>query len=104
MTGTRKYGLLKNDINNIVSVLISNPKIEEIVLFGSRAKGSNRAGSDIDLAIKGENLNLDDLLIAKIQIDKLSLPYKFDIVIYHKITEEELINHINRVGITLHKI
>jgi len=101
MSETRTYGLLKQDLEAIISILKKNPKIDQVILFGSRAKGNNRKGSDIDLAIKGENLVLDDILEAKIRIDKLSLPYKFDIVIYERIKDHKLIDHVNRMGVSL---
>lgn len=94
----RKYGLLLKDIDFIISILSANPKIEKIVLFGSRAKGNFNKGSDIDIAIKGQQLNLDDIVESKIKIDELSLPYKFDIIIYDRINEPDLIGHIDRVG------
>ena len=101
MNKTRKFGLLEEDINRIVSILMSNPNIENAILFGSRAKGNYKPGSDIDVALNGSNLTLDDILSAKIEIEKLALPYKFDILIYDRITEKALIEHIERVGIIL---
>ncbi len=96
-----QYGLNQSDITNIISVLIQNEKITKITLFGSRAKGNFRAGSDIDLALIGLDLKLNDIIDATIEIDKLNLPYKFDLVIYDRINESALIEHIDRVGIVL---
>jgi predicted nucleotidyltransferase len=103
MSESRKYGLLEKDLEGIVSIFKSNPGVEELLLFGSRAKGNNVSGSDIDLAIKGKGLNLDDILNAKNEIDKLSLPYKTDIIIYERIKDTNLSDHIDRVGISLFK-
>lgn len=97
----RKYGLLETDIERIVFIFKSNPKIDDIILFGSRAIGSYNPGSDIDIAIKGIDINLTDILNAKVEIDKLCIPYKVDIIIFSRITEKALIEHINRVGISL---
>jgi predicted nucleotidyltransferase len=68
------------------------------VLYGSRAKGNYKNGSDIDLTLKGKNLNL--LILGKIdeQLDDLLLPYTFDLSIYHQISNAELLNHMNRVS------
>jgi len=101
MKRLRKYGLLETDIASIVSILKSNPKINDVILFGSRAKDNFRPGSDIDIALKGGDINLDDILSAISELDKLSLPYKFDLVIYDRISESALIKHIERVGISL---
>ncbi|MGC9344046.1 MAG: nucleotidyltransferase domain-containing protein [Bacteroidales bacterium] len=103
MSESRKYGLLEKDLEKIVSIFKSNPGVEELLLFGSRAKGNNVSGSDIDLAIKGKGLNLDDILKAKSEIDKLSLPYKTDIIIYERIKDIDLVDHIDRAGISLFK-
>lgn len=96
-----KYGLLESDINQIVSVLQLNRNITKIVLFGSRAKGTYHAGSDVDLALSGANLGLQDVLDLSIEIDKLSLPYMFDLILYNRIKETSLLDHLQRVGITL---
>ena len=101
MNNSRKYGLLSTDIESIISVFKSNSKIEEAILFGSRAMGNYKPGSDIDIALKGDSINLNDVLDLTAELDKLSTPYKFDIVIYNKITEGALIDHIKRVGIPL---
>ncbi len=101
MNEHRKYGLLESDIGSIISILKSNPKIERVVLFGSRAKGNQRNGSDIDIAIYGTHLRLDDILNAKIKFDDLALPYKIELIIFEHIHEYELVKHIERVGIVL---
>lgn len=101
MNEDRKFGLRVNDINKINSIFESNPKIHKAILFGSRAKGNFEAGSDIDIALKGSALNLDDILSSFSEIEKLSLPYKVDIVIFERINEEALIDHITRVGVIL---
>lgn len=102
MNENRKYGILEADIQRIVSIFRANPNINELILFGSRAKGNFDQGSDIDLVIKGQALKLNDILKAKLEVDKLLLPYKFDIVIYNRIKEKALLNHIDRVGVKLY--
>jgi predicted nucleotidyltransferase len=96
--------LHEEDINNVLFLLRKNSKINKIILFGSRAKGTYKTGSDIDLALIGPGLNLNDVLDASVEIEKLSLPYKFDLIIFEKIKEEALIEHIKRVGIVLYDI
>jgi predicted nucleotidyltransferase len=101
MNKKRKFGLLASDIDKIVSIFESNHKIEKVILFGSRAKGNFKPGSDIDITIQGSDLKLDDILIAKVKVDELSLPYKMDIIIFERINEKALLEHIDRVGIVL---
>lgn len=96
-----KYGLENFAISHIVSILERNPKIEKVILFGSRAIGNFQNGSDVDLSLIGKELELNDILNASIEIDNLALPYKFDLVIYDRIKEKALLEHIDRVGITL---
>lgn len=101
MNSSRKYGLLNTDIEKIISIFKSNSKIDDAILFGSRAIGNYKPGSDIDIALKGINIRLNDILNITADLDKLSTPYKFDIVIYSRITKSALIDHIERVGISL---
>ena len=56
-----EFGLLPEDIQNMKYMFASFSKIKQVVLFGSRVKGTYKEGSDIDIAICGDNLNLDDL-------------------------------------------
>jgi predicted nucleotidyltransferase len=72
-----------------------------LILFGSRAKGNFREGSDIDIAVQCPTVTLKDRDVWSLQYDDLSLPWKLDLVIYHLITEQKFIDHINRVGIYL---
>ena len=79
------------------------PNIDEVILYGSRAKGTFKNGSDIDLSLKGEQLNLDTLNSLSLKLDDLLLPYTIDISIYKMIDNADLIEHINRVGILFYK-
>ena len=96
------YGLEKNDVELIINVLETNNKVSKALLFGSRAKGNFEAGSDIDIAVKGAELKINDVIDLQIAFDELLLPYKFDIVIYNRISEPDLLDHIKRVGIELY--
>lgn len=73
-------------------------EIEEAILYGSRAKGNHKSGSDIDLSLKGGKLNLKVLNRISLDLDDLFLPYSIDISIYHQIDNPDLIEHIQRVG------
>ncbi len=94
-------GLTESTIDSILLAICNNKKIEKIVLFGSRAKGHFKKGSDIDIAIFAEDLEYNELLKIKVEISNLPLPYTIDILDFKKIKNEELKEHILRVGITL---
>ena len=98
MSENTKYGLRVSDIDNIVSILKRNKRITGVILFGSRAKGTFSEGSDIDIALLGDALKLDDIIQASLEMDKLFLPYKIDLVIFERIKEKELVEHIERIG------
>ena len=92
-------GLVDRDIKYIIKALEQHYEIEKAIIFGSRAMGNYKKGSDIDIAIIGESVNrsiiykLDDYLN-----EVYHLPYFFDIIQYNEITNENLINHIDNEG------
>ena len=98
-----KYGLEEQHLFEIINIIKSHPNVQEIILFGSRAMGNFRPGSDIDIALKGDQLQLKDVLKMSVEIDDLLILNKVDLVIFHTITETMLKDHINRVGISLWK-
>jgi type I restriction enzyme S subunit len=94
-----RFGIEESSIEKIVAVFEANPKVDKAIVFGSRAKGNYRKDSDIDIALKGNELTFDDLLQMGSQLDDLNLPYKTDLLDYHTISEPALAEHIDRVGI-----
>lgn len=101
MDNSQTYGLDEKELLSVISVLKQNAKIDSVILFGSRAKGNFSVGSDVDISLLGANITLNDILEASLKIDELELPYKFDLIIYDRIQEKALIEHINRIGIKL---
>lgn len=97
------YGLNKEIVQKINKIFLQYDQIEEIILYGSRAKGKFKPGSDIDLTLKGKDLNLKMLNKVGLDLDDLNLPYTFDISIYNRITNSDLIEHIRRVGKVFYK-
>ncbi|MBO6659578.1 MAG: nucleotidyltransferase domain-containing protein [Roseivirga sp.] len=93
-----KFGLEEKVIDTVNECLSNYLEIEEVIIYGSRAKGNYRNGSDIDLTLKGDSLTLSTILKLENEIDDLLLPYKFDLSIYHQIDNQDLIDHIERVG------
>jgi len=94
------YGISQNALDKIKAVLCSHKNIENVILYGSRAKGNYKEGSDIDLTIKG-NLTFDNLRKISIDLDNLNLPWKIDLSLYNQIENKELLKHIDRVGVVV---
>jgi predicted nucleotidyltransferase len=85
-------------VSEIGGVLAAHPEVESAILYGSRAKGDYKPGSDIDLTLLGEQLDHHDLLKIMGELDDLLLPYTIDLSIFHMIDHEALRDHIQRVG------
>jgi len=83
-----KYGLRSQQIQDMQAVFAQYTKIEKVILYGSRAKGTQHQGSDIDLTLVGAGLALDDI----------NLPYFIDLSLYAQIDNHSLLNHIQRCG------
>jgi len=96
-----RYGIEDSIWERILSVLKANASIKQIILFGSRAKGNFRNGSDIDLALKGKSISADDVLDLRLKLDELNLPWEIDLLHYETITDPAVKEHIDRVGIEL---
>ena len=94
-----KYGLKKETFKAINHAISKVRSIDKVILYGSRAKGNYRTGSDIDITLFGKNLTLNNSVYPLMdELDELYLPYTFDISIFEHIDNENLIKHINRVG------
>ncbi|MGV3558270.1 nucleotidyltransferase domain-containing protein [Larkinella arboricola] len=92
------YGLSDEQVKAITEILARHPRLEQAILFGSRAKNTHRPGSDMDIALKGSGLHFDDLLNVSIALDELWLPIRFDLVLYDRIREPALLEQIDRTG------
>lgn len=98
------FGLKEGDIEQINFVLGRFKEVEEALIFGSRAIGKYKNGSDVDVALKGDLLTAEILsTIRYILNEETSLPYKFDVLNYHLVLNENLTEHIDRVGIVIYK-
>lgn len=94
------FGLSQEDLAVIIDILCAQPEIESAWIYGSRAKGNFKNGSDIDIALKGDLLNLEIVNhISYLLNEETLMAYQFDIVNYRTITNANLIEHIDRVGI-----
>ena len=99
---TARFGVSSEAFEAICSVFVGLEKIDRVRIFGSRALGTYKPGSDIDLAVEGRLITLDDLLSIRIKLDNLMLPYRFDLVDYKQLTDDApLKEHIERVGVVV---
>ncbi|RYE34272.1 MAG: nucleotidyltransferase domain-containing protein [Sphingobacteriaceae bacterium] len=98
-----KFGLKEETIIKIISVFALHPEVEEVVIYGSRAKGNYRNGSDLDLTLTGSALNNDILTKINQEIDDLNTPYLFDISIFRNLNSPDLEAHIKRIGQVFYK-
>lgn len=96
-------GLSQSDLEIIKATLHSFHNIDSAILFGSRAKGTYKKGSDVDIAIKLTSKSHKDsiqLIHDKLE-EETPLPYFFDVIDITTIQNKDLLEHINRVGIPL---
>ena len=96
-------GLKQDVMDKINNIFEKYDEVQEVVLYGSRAKGNYKPGSDIDLTLKGRGLNLKLINKINIELDDLLLPYTFDLSVYDAIDSPALIEHIQRVGTIFYK-
>ena len=97
------YGLTDDDLIRIIEVFSKFNEIDEVIIYGSRAKGNFKPYSDIDITFVGKDLNLKIINEIAIVLDDLMLPYTFDTSIWSQISNADLIAHINRIGKTLYQ-
>lgn len=97
-----KTGLPAHAVAALRGVFSQYPEIRRVILYGSRAMGRYREGSDIDLCIETEALGLKELLAIETAIDDLLLPWKIDLSLLHMIDNPDLLGHIRRVGVNFY--
>jgi len=97
-----KFGLSDDTIRMFHSVFERYPEVEEVIIYGSRAKGNYREGSDIDITLIGSQLNEDIRGKIWLELDDLNHPYLVDLSAFDALTSENLKDHIRRVGKTFY--
>ena len=97
-----RYGIKEEQWDMLCNIFAKNPKIEKVILYGSRAKGTYKPFSDVDLTLVGSDLSLNDLADTINAIDDILLPYMFDISLYQQLRSPELLDHISRKGIVVY--
>lgn len=98
MAADPPHGLSPSVVARISAVFAAHPSVEKAILYGSRAKGSQKESSDIDLALVGSGLEESELLRIDAELDDLLLPYQIDLCLLEAIENPDLRDHIARVG------
>ena len=95
------YGMTDEELNLLCTLFAEQKEIEQVILYGSRAKGTHKPFSDVDITLMGYGLTCNHLNRLFSEIDESSLPYRFDISIFSKLTNEALIEEIEKTGVVL---
>ena len=98
-----KYGLSDRTLQKIRGVFSHYPQVEKAILYGSRATGAYRNGSDIDLTLCGAALTHSVLSQIDTELDDLLLPYTIDLSIFHQIDNPTMIDQIQCIGVNFYE-
>ena len=98
-----EFGLPDKAVTTIRQIFADFPAIEKAVLYGSRAKGNYRPGSDIDLTLFGEQLDFNLLGTIAARLDESSIPYQVDLSLWNRLDHTKLREHIERVGVIFYQ-
>lgn len=93
------FGISPKSYQLLLNTLAGFKEIEKAGIYGSRALGNYKNGSDIDLVVYGKNISQETILKLRVQLEQeLPIPYFFDVTHYESISNQELKNHIDRFG------
>ncbi len=98
-----RFGLSETTSATIRRIFEHYPIVEKAVIYGSRAKGNYKNGSDIDLTLFGDNLDSQTLSAIAWELDDSFIPYTVDLSLYEKIENPALRDHIDRVGVVFYE-
>lgn len=94
-----KFGLSAEDIQQISDIILCFPEVYQAIIFGSRAMGNYKNGSDVDIALKGKNISHEIITEIKYRLnEETPMPYFFDVVDYDELQNKELLIHIDQFG------
>lgn len=97
------YGIKDDYWKRLETVFVSHKNIEKVILYGSRAKGTNRMYSDVDIVLVGEKIENREFCNILNEIDDLLLPFIFDISVNYTISNVNLIDSINKTGVIVYE-
>ena len=85
------------------TILDKYPGIKKVILYGSRAKGTNTKRSDIDLVIADSQVDRVTLGNIEYEIEESDIPNLVDIQLLEEVDNLELLDHIDRVGKVIYR-
>lgn len=103
LENTALFGLPPEAIIKIQAIFAQYADVTKVILYGSRAKGTFRSSSDIDLCIEGKMLTLTQLLKIENELDDLLLAWKIDLSLKNKIDNASLLEHISKYGVVFYQ-
>jgi predicted nucleotidyltransferase len=97
------FGLSPKVAGTIRKILAAFPEVEKAVIYGSRAKGTHKPGSDIDLTLFGDRLTSDIRSRIAARLDDSPIPHTIDLSLYAELDHAKLREHIDRVGVVFYE-
>lgn len=85
-------------------IFAQTPALEKVVLYGSRAKGTHKPFSDVDITLLGDRLTDEDLTDVMFRLSESSLPYFCDVSLFRNLNDPALTDHIQRRGKEIYKV
>src|SRR5690606_2495564 len=98
ITNDHKFGLTAEEMEIIFTIFRNSPEIKQVNIYGSRAKGNWKAGSDIDLVIMDENITSETIWKLKEAFEDSLLPYFVGLQLFSELPESDYKSHIKRIG------
>jgi len=97
-----KFGIADKSWRLILATIKEHSEVQEALLFGSRAMGNYKKGSDVDIALKGKKLNWKVVSDISAELnERLPLPYFFDVVNVDSVEEQGVKDHIDQFGVPI---
>jgi predicted nucleotidyltransferase len=96
------YGLDDDEMKMMHDIFAQTVNIDKVILYGSRAKGTYKPFSDVDITLVGDQLTEEDLTDVMFRLDESSLPYFCDVSLFKNLSSPDLISHILRMGKTIY--
>lgn len=95
-------GLDRQVLEALCAILAQHASVQRACLYGSRARGGFRTGSDIDLCLDAPGLELAEMLAIDTQIDDLLLPWKVDLTHWQTLDDPQLAAAIERDAVLIY--
>ena len=97
------FGINESSMDILNTIFSKYEQVNEVVLYGSRAKGNHNDRSDVDMVICNSKIDRHVLGEIILEINNSNFPYTIDIQLFENLKNEKLIEHILRVGKTFYK-